>query len=138
MRFYNPVKELCQKANLDYETVIGYGVSPSMRQVFLNADIPKPLNEYTSKDRQAVKNKTEFLNRKYGSTDEPVSEGGDVKDKGLERYTKELIVEPVLPDRREGDESSSSSNVVESNNKGPVGERRAVVWVPGKGVKYRT
>lgn len=135
MRFYNPVKELCQKANLDYETVIGTAVSPSMRQTFLNADIPKLATEFNTKDKLAVKHKIEFLNRKYGGSDTTDASGGTIKDKGAERYSEGLLVEPVCSDSSESDKSGTSSNGSESNVciKG-TSSRNNVKWVPGKGV----
>ena len=45
LRFYNPVKDLCAKVNLDYETVIGTGLSPAMREVYVNADITKTIEK---------------------------------------------------------------------------------------------
>ena len=138
LRFYNPVKELCQKVNLDYETVIGTGVSPSLREAYLNADIPKSISEYNSKDRQAIKHKMEFLNRKYGTQSESNNGTGESKDKGIERYNHGLTVEPVCTDDSGSDKSTAESNGVEDTFKRKVGERRSVVWVPGKGVIHRT
>jgi hypothetical protein len=135
MRFYNPVKELCTKANLDYETVIGTAISPEMRQTFLNADIPKLATDFNTKDRLAIKHKIDFLNRKYGSSNTTDASGGEIKDKGIERYAAGLIVEPICSDDCKTDESGTSSDGVESNViiKGNS-TRNNVKWIPGKGL----
>ena len=49
LRFYNPVKSLCEKVNLDYETVIGTGLSSKMREAYVLADIGKELKDITKK-----------------------------------------------------------------------------------------
>ena len=50
LRFYNPVKGLCEKVNLDYETVIGTGLSEKMREVYILADIQKELKDIDKKE----------------------------------------------------------------------------------------
>ena len=57
LRFYNPVKELCAKVNLDYETVIGTGLSSSMREVYINSEIEKPVDEIESSDKKFIEEK---------------------------------------------------------------------------------
>lgn len=138
LRFYNPVKSLCEKVNLDYETVIGTGLSPAMREAFVNADIPKTLDKIDGKDRKQVKHKIEFLNRKYGGADSTGIVGeGEIKDKGRVRYDMGAYVESLLPDNSEVDKSSSSSNSVE-NSKPFFYKRTGVVFIPGRGAIERS
>jgi hypothetical protein len=54
LRFYNPVKELCEKVNLDYETVIGTGLSSKMRETYVLADIAKEIKDIDGKDKKRV------------------------------------------------------------------------------------
>lgn len=137
LRFYNPIKDLCAKVNLDYETVIGTGLSPAMREVYINADIPKTLDKIDGKDKKQIKHKIEFLNRKYGGTDSKGVVGeGESEDKGRIRYDMGARTEPVLPNDCEVDESSTSSNSVE-NSKSFVYKRTGVVFIPGRGAIER-
>lgn len=140
LRFYNPVKDLCAKVNLDYETVIGTGLSPAMREAFVNADIQKTLDKIDNKDKKQVKHKIEFLNRKYGGGDSKTSTTeGTTEDKGRSRYDAELIVEPVLSDNSEVDKSSSSSTGLEDSKPSiPFKyQRSGIVFVPGRGAIER-
>jgi hypothetical protein len=138
LRFYNPVKELCTKANLDYETVIGTGLSAKMREAFVLADIPKELKDINAKDRMRVKNKVEALNRKYGtgcSSDngKEGSTGEAVEDKGRMRYDAELIVEHLQPDDSKVVEPSTIRYGLENHT--PIQYRRKdMLWCPGRGV----
>ena len=137
LRFYNPVKSLCEKVNLDYETVIGTGLSPAMREVYINADIPKTLDKIDGKDRKLVKHKIDFLNRKYGGTDSKGIVGeGEAEDKGRIRYDMGARTESVLPDDCEVDKSSSARNSVE-DSKPFIYKRTGVVFVPGRGAIER-
>jgi hypothetical protein len=140
LRFYNPVKDLCKKANLDYETVIGTAVIKT-RDAYVNAEIQKPLDQIKSEDRRFVKHKMDFLDRKYGvhtatgGSNAAGSTGGEDEDKGAIRYAAGLIVESICPDTSKMDESSTTSS---SNASGfHIGERRTTVWVPGKGIVNR-
>jgi hypothetical protein len=135
LRLYNPVKELCTKVNLDYETVIGTGLSAKMRETYILADIPKELKDINAKDKLRVKNKLESLNRKYGSgcdgkEGHPTTE---VEDKGRLRYDAELIVESVQPDNSEVDKSNSIRHGLENHIPIPY-RRKELIWCPGKGV----
>lgn len=135
LRFYNPVKSLCERVNLDYETVIGTGLSPKMREVYLYADIAKELKDITTKDRNEVQHKIAELNRKYGT--EPRTETdttkGEVQDKGRIRYDTGLIVESVCPDDCKVDKSAPVRYGLE-NSKPIKYTRKDMLWCPGKGV----
>jgi hypothetical protein len=133
LRFYNPVKGLCEKVNLDYETVIATGLSPAMREVYLKADIAKELKDITKKDLLLVKEKAELLSSKYGGNSKGESGEREVEDKGRSRYDMQLIVEPVLPDNSEVDKSTPVRHGVE-NTKPIKYERTGLLWSPGKGV----
>lgn len=138
LRFYNPVKNLCAKVNLDYETVIGTGLSPAMREAYLNADIPKTLDKIDGKDAKLVKHKIEFLNRKYGGNNSKTESGnGETEDKGRIRYDMGARTEPVLPDDSKVDESTTPSNSVE-NSKPFTYKRTGVVFIPGRGAIERS
>jgi hypothetical protein len=137
LRFFNPVKSLCEKVNLDYETVIGTGLSPAMREAYVNADIPKTVDKIDGKDRKQVKHKIEFLNRKYGGTDSKgVAGEGETEDKGRIRYDLGARVESVLSVDREMDKPEALRNSVE-NSKPFVYKRTGVVFVPGRGAIER-
>jgi len=137
LRFYNPVKDLCARVNLDYETVIGTGLSPAIREAYVNADIPKTLDKIDGKDKKQIKHKIEFLNRKYGGTDSKGVVGeGESEDKGRSRYDLGARVEPVLPDDCKVDEPEASRNSVE-NSKSFIYKRTGVVFVPGRGAIER-
>jgi len=111
MRFYNPIKDLCQKVNLDYETVIATGgLCTTTRNALINAEIAKPIQEYTNEERKQVKEKIKEFNSKYGIHGRDVEVGDGkvtVRDKGIERYTMGATVEHVRPDDSKVDESSS-------------------------------
>jgi len=138
LRFYNPVKDLCEKVNLDYETVIGSGLSSKMREAYILADIPKELKDINAKDRIRVKNKVESFNRIYGvgGSGGNGKEGHtttEVEDKGRLRYDAELIVESVQPDDSEVDKSSTIRHGMENTK--PIQYKRAdLLWCPGKGI----
>jgi len=135
LRFHNPVKDLCAKVNLDYETVIGTGLSSKMREAYVLADIPKELNDINAKDKIRVKNKLEALNRKYGdSCDGKERPSGETpEDKGRIRYDSELIVEHLHTNDRKMDEPNSIRYGLE--NTIPIQYTRAeMLWCPGKGV----
>lgn len=135
LRFYNPVKGLCEKVNLDYETVIGTGLSAKMREAYLYADIPKQMKDITTKDRNEVQHKIASLNRKYGTESgiETNTTEGEVQDKGRIRYDSRLIVEPVCPDNSEVDKSTSIRYGLE-NSKPIKYTRKDMLWCPGRGV----
>jgi hypothetical protein len=134
LRFYNPVKSLCEKVNLDYETVIGTGLSPKMREVYLYADIAKELKDITTKDRNEVQHKIASFNRKYGGPDSKTgTTEGEVEDKGAVRYNTGLIVESVCPDDCEVDKSTPIRYGLE-NSKPIKYTRKDMLWCPGKGV----
>lgn len=134
LRFYNPVKNLCEKVNLDYETVIGTGLSAKMRETYVLADIPKELKNIDKKDRSRAQQKIDFLNRKYGGTDSKTGTSeGEVEDKGRIRYDTGLTVEHVLPNDSEVDKSTPVRYGLENSK--PIKYTRAdMLWCPGKGV----
>ena len=133
LRFYNPVKSLCEKVNLDYETVIGTGLSAKMREAYILADIQKELKDIDKKDRSRAQHKIEFLNRKYGGDSKTGTTEGEVEDKGRIRYDAGLIVESVLPDDSEMDKSTTIRYGLE-NSKPIKYTRKDMLWCPGKGV----
>lgn len=136
LRFYNPVKDLCGKMNLDYETVIGHGLSSKMREAYVNAEIQKPVEQIKKEDKKRVQHKVDFLNRKYGGVSQTGTGTGEAEDKGRIRYDAGITVEPILSDNSEMDKSTIVSNSVEVGSSNPyTGMRRANIWVPGKGVE---
>jgi len=138
LRFYNPVKDLCAKVNLDYETVIGTGLSSKMREAYIIADIPKELKDINAKDKMRVKNKLESLNRKYGvgGSGNDGKEGHtatEVEDKGRVRYDAELIVEHLQSDDSKVDKSDPVRYGLENHT--PIQYKRAdLLWCPGRGI----
>jgi len=134
LRFYNPVKNLCEKVNLDYETVIGTGLSAKMRETYVLADIAKELKDIDKKDRSRVQRKIEFLNSKYGGTDSKTGTSeGEVEDKGRLRYDTGLTVERILPDSSEMDKPATIRHGLENSKPIPY-KPTNIIWCPGKGV----
>ena len=134
LRFYNPVKNLCEKVNLDYETVIGTGLSAKMRETYIIADIPKEINNIDKKDMKMVQEKVATLNRKYGGTDSKTgTTEGEIEDKGRVRYDAGITVESVLSDSGEVDKSTAIRYGLE-NSKPIKYTRKDMLWCPGKGV----
>jgi hypothetical protein len=136
LRLYNPVKSLCEKVNLDYETVIGTGLSAKMREAYVLADIPKEMKDIDTKDRNRVQHKIAFLNKKYGGPDSARGAAeGEVEDKGRARYDAGITVESVQPDDREVDESAPVRHGLENSK--PINPRNDIIWCPGRGVISR-
>ena len=136
LRFYNPVKSLCEKVNLDYETVIGTGLSAKMRETYVMADIPKELKDIDKKDRNRAQHKIDFLNKKYGGTDSKTgTTEGEIEDKGRVRYDAMLTVEHIQPDDSKVDKSTPIRYGLENTK--PIRPREDAVWIPGKGVIAR-
>ena len=135
LRFYNPVKGLCERVNLDYETVIGTGLSSKMREAYILADIPKELKDINGKDRKLVQHKIEFLNRKYGGNSATGTSEGEIEDKGRSRYDAGLIVEPVLSNDSEVVKPSTIRYGLE--NRIPLRPRDEPIWMPGRGIVTR-
>jgi hypothetical protein len=140
-RFYNPVKELCAKQSLDYETVLGTGIQNKIiRDAFLNAEVKKQVSEFNAEDRKVVKHKKEFFARKYGETaDSKNGTGqGEEGDKGRIRYDAGITVEYVCPNTSEVDKSNAVSGSVGVGESSEYGAERIKFrprekWVPGKG-----
>lgn len=120
LRFYNPVKELCAKVNLDYETVIGTGLSSSMREVYINSEIEKPVDKIESSDKKFIEEKKQEFESKYGTNK-------FCEDKGMERYTMGLSVE-YLP-APEPEEKPKEGKIVISG----TSTKHNFKWIPGKG-----
>lgn len=135
LRFYNPVKELCEKVNLDYETVIGTGLSEKMRKAYLLADIEKELKDINSKDIKRVEHKIDFFNKKYGPNSITRTSEGEEEDKGCSRYNAQLLVESILLDDSQIHESAPLRNGLE--NRKALRPRNDSVWIPGRGVITR-
>lgn len=133
LRLYNPVKTLCEKVNLDYETVIGTGLSAKMREAYLMADIPKELKDINTKDRNRVQHKMAFLNKKYGGDSATGAAEGEVEDKGRVRYDAGVSVESVLPDDSEVDKSAPLRPGL-ANSKPIPYKRPDTIYIPGRGV----
>jgi hypothetical protein len=140
-RFYNPVKELCKKVNLDYETVLGTGIQNKViRDAFLNAEIPKQATEFNSEDRKLVKHKKDFFEKKYGdarNNSAGSSAEGTPNDTGVSRYIAGASVEYVLPDPSTSVSSEAVSDGVGASEFGleRAKHRPTEKWIPGKGVK---
>ena len=133
LRFHNPVKNLCEKVNLDYETVIGTGLSAKMRETYVLADIPKELKDIDKKDRSRVQHKIDSMNRKYGTDNKTGNSEGEVEDKGRIRYDAELIVESIQLNNSEMDKSTPIRYGLENTK--PIKYTRAdMLWCPGKGI----
>jgi hypothetical protein len=134
LRFYNPVKEMCEKFHLDYETVVGKGLSQN-RDAFICAEIKKHLNDIDSESKKMLKHKREFFNRKYGSPDATNIEGRTIEDKGYSRYSEGLVVSSLRNDNSTMDKSNDVSGNVVFNKPTtirdipfPGGKR----WIPGR------
>lgn len=142
LRFYNPVKTLCQKANLDYETVIASTVTnKAILEAFINSEVKKPLEEQRFDDRQNLKKQKEFFVKKYGDrTSTTGTQSGDGEDKGRTRYDLGISVEHILPDDSKMDESTSLQNSEGTtahfadgfNKDGIKYLRPKSKWVPGR------
>jgi hypothetical protein len=133
LRFYNPVKDLCAKVNLDYETVIGTGLSSKMREAYILAAVGKELKDVTKKDVKLVQEKMETLNRKYGSDSKTGITEGESEDKGRSRYDAGLIVESVCSDSSEVVQPATIRHGLENTIPFKY-NRKDMLWCPGKGV----
>jgi len=141
LRFYNPVKGLCKKANLDYDTVIASTLTnKTIIDAFINSELKKPLDDQRYEDRQNLKKQKEVFDKKYGarvSGDGATS--GDAEDKGRARYDLGITVEHLLPDDSKVDESAAAPNrdeaVVDSKfTKEAIKHLRPKqCWTPGLG-----
>jgi hypothetical protein len=140
LRFYNPVKDLCKKANLDYETVLGTALTnPTIRDAFINSELLVPLESQRYEDRQKLKKQKEFFATKYGVPITAVNGTGTAEDKGRVRYDSGLIVESVLPDDSESNKSSSVSDGVANRTASDHTDKELVsirrggpIWIPGR------
>jgi hypothetical protein len=134
LRFHNPVKTMCEKFNLDYETVIGKGLSLN-RDAFICSEVKHHLDDFDAETRKALKHKREYFNRKYGSPNAPDTEGGTIEDKGLSRYSEGLLVSPVRSDDSAVDKPNDVSGNVVSVKPRTIrdipfaGGKR---WIPGR------
>jgi len=142
LRFYNPVKGLCQKANLDYDTVIASTLTnKTIVDAFINSELKKPLDEQKYEDRQNLKKQKEVFDKKYGDRFDSTSAtgSGNGEDKGRVRYDLGVSVEHLLPDNSKVDESATAPNrneaVVDSKfTKDAIKYLRPKqCWTPGLG-----
>ena len=128
MRFYNPIKDLCLRTNLDYDTVIENCVqSSNIRNALMNAEIPKPIQEYTEEEKKLINLKISEQNNKYPAQTE-------IKDKGRERYDMGITVEYMIPDDKKEDlqDGNMDTRYTKDGVKylaPPAGYKK---WIPGK------
>ena len=140
LRFYNPVKGLCQKANLDYDTVIASSLTnKTIIEAFINAELKKPLDDQRFEDRQNLKKQKEhFLKDKYGGRLTEGAGSGDAEDKGRIRYDLGVTVEHLLSDDSKVDEPAvapdSGEALVDSKfTKEAIKHiRPKQCWIPGR------
>jgi hypothetical protein len=140
LRFYNPVKGLCKKANLDYDTVIASTLTnKTIIDAFINSEMKKPLEEQRFEDRQNLKKQKEFYDKKYGARVSGEGAGsGDAEDTGRIRYDLGITVEHLLPDDSKVDESATapdrSETLVDSKfTKEAIKHiRPKQCWIPGR------
>jgi hypothetical protein len=134
LRWYNPVKEMCLKYNLDYETVIGSGLKKT-RDAFINADfIDVNPAEVNAETRKKIKHKKEFYDRKYGTTTDGDLQSGEIEDKGVLRYLEPLSVCTVRDEPSEVDKSNTLLTNVGNGKNQPnyINIVRGQKWVPGR------
>lgn len=111
LRFYNPVKGLCKKANLDYDTVIASTLTnKTIIDAFINSELKKPLADQRFEDRQNLKKQKEFYDKKYGDHIGESAGSGDAEDKGRIRYDLGISVEHLLPDDSKMDQPATAPN----------------------------
>lgn len=116
LRFYNPVKGLCQKANLDYDTVIASTLTnKTIIDAFINSELKKPLTEQRYEDRQNLKKQKEVFDKKYGEHTRDLlprfgesAGSGDVQDTGRIRYDLGITVEHLLSDDSKVDKPATA------------------------------
>ena len=139
LRFYNPVKGLCKKANLDYDTVIASTLTnKTIIDAFINAELKKPLNEQRFEDRQNLKKQKEFYDKKYGDRLTEGAGSGDAEDKGRTRYDLGITVEHLLPDDSKVDEPATAPDRNEAVGDSKFTKeaikyiRPKQCWIPGR------
>jgi hypothetical protein len=142
LRFYNPVKTLCKKANLDYDTVLANTITDkTIMNAFINAEIDRPIEFQKPEDRQKLKKQKEYYYSKNGERfDTERNAPGNAEDKGRLRYDAGITVEYVCADDSKMDESTTSQDsngVVQTYANGFSSKdaskylRRGPVWTPG-------
>jgi len=141
LRFYNPVKTLCKKANLDYDTVLANTITDkTIMNAFINAEIDRPIEFQKPEDRQKLKKQKEYYYSKNGERfDTERNASGNAEDKGRIRYDAGITVEYLCPDDSKMDESTASQNsdgvipsYADGFSKSAVKYlRRGPVWTPG-------
>ena len=136
LRFQNPVKDLATRYHLDYETLVGQ--MKVNRDCFINAEIEKKPDEVIKgipsnmEERQNIKHKKQFYEKKYGATVTPNVEGGEAEDKGLDRYNQRLIVEHLRDDFSTYISSTVSSVGYGVNKAREIAPTRMSTWSPGR------
>ena len=140
LRFYNPVKGLCQKANLDYDTVIASTLTnKTIIDAFINSELKKPLTEQKYEDRQNLKKQKEVFDKKYGDRFGESAGSGDVQDTGRIRYDLGITVEHLLSDDSKVDEPATAPDSNEAVGDSKFTKeaskylRPKQCWVPGLG-----
>ena len=136
LRFHNPVKDLAQKYHLDYETLIGE--MKVNRDCFINAEIQKKQEDVIKgipsnmEERQSIKHKKQFYEKKYGATVTPNANGGEAEDKGVDRYNQGLIVEHIRDDFSTYISSTISPASDGVNKNRENASTRTNIWAPGR------
>jgi hypothetical protein len=126
IRFYNPVKGLCQKANLDYDTVIASTLTnKTIIEAFINSELKKPLEEQRFEDRQNLKKQKEFFVKKYGDRLDTEAESGS----GAVLPDDSKVDQPAALQNSEGDTTRFSDGF---NKDGIKYLRPKGVWIPGR------
>lgn len=139
LRFYNPVKGLCKKANLDYDTVIASTLTnKTIIDAFINSELKKPLTEQRFEDRQNLKKQKEVFDKRYGGHTGESAGVGDVQDTGRIRYDIGVTVEHLLSDDSKVDEPATAPNRDEAVGDSKFTKeaikyiRPKQCWVPGR------
>ena len=136
LRFQNPVKDLATRYHLDYETLVGQ--MKVNRDCFINAEIEKKPEEVIKgipsnmEERQNIKHKKQFYEKKYGATVTPEISGGETQDKGMDRYKQGLIVEYLRDDFSTYISSTVSSFSNGVNKAREIAPTRTAAWAPGR------
>jgi len=136
LRFHNPVKDLATKYHLNYETLVGE--MKVNRDCFINAEIEKKQEDVIKgipsnmEERQMIKHKKQFYEKKYGATLTSNAEGGEAEDKGMDRYKQGLIVEHIWDDFSTYISSTVSPSSNGVNKTREIAPTRTTVWSPGR------
>ena len=136
LRFHNPVKDLATRYHLDYETLVGQ--MKVNRDCFINAEIQKRQEDVIKgipsnmEERQSIKHKKQFYEKKYGATVTPNVSGGETEDKGVDRYNQGLIVEHIRDDFSQNISSTVSPPSNGAYQIREIPSFRTNIWSPGR------